>query len=172
MGTRPVRPTASPGSNPEPCCLPPQSSAEAEVFGGSMRTRGPAGARCWARSPGMLHARQGQGRPTAMCQTLPSCSQHPALQMRRLRLAYLTSGWGHRALSQACLCQRPCAWSGTPATPQCLTGPLIKHWCVSASGRCAVRPWLPVLEFWILAWNRLDWKPHKPGSQEKTRPPS
>lgn len=27
-----------------------------------MRTRGPAGSRCWARSPGMLPARQGQGK--------------------------------------------------------------------------------------------------------------
>lgn len=44
--------------------------------------------------------------------------------MERTLLAYLTSGWGHEALSQACLCQRP--WSGSPATPQCLTDPLMK----------------------------------------------
>lgn len=155
-------------------CLYPQSPAEAKGPGESMRHEV---SRCRTRTSGVGCARRCWGSPTATCQALASRSQNPALQ-RRLKLRE-NHPW-HISLvdGDTKLWARP-AYARDPvpshiplpslAVPQ---DPPMKK-LVYLSVRAIVPSGLG-----SQSWNsrhlhefknRLDWKPHKPGSQEKRR---
>lgn len=129
------------------------------------------------RTSGVWCARRRRGSPTATCQALAGCSQNPTLQ-RRLKLGenhpwHISQVDGDTKLRARSAYARDPVPSHIPlpslGVPQ---DPPIKK-LLHLSVRAIVPSGLGSQSWNSRHWhefkNRLDWKPHKPGSQEKRR---